>query len=138
MAKDFKIKQQGVGFKTRGAEIASATVIEAGDLVELSSNLIIKADTDSTKVAYAVNGSADGETTIEVTQGTDFTLVGTGDAVWAESYRGTAAGIVGTTNLLIDVTGASSGIIELGVAEDSGVIGSTDNIEFKIVKPIFE
>ncbi len=138
MAKDFKIKQQGVGYKTRQAEIASATVIEPGDLVALDSNLIVKAGAASAKLAYAPNGSADGETTIEVTEGNDFTLVGTGDAVWSEDYRGDLAGISGTTDLLVDVTGASTNVIRLGVSEDAGVVGSTDNIEFKIVLPIFE
>ena len=138
MAKDFRIKQQGVGFKTRQAEIASATVIEPGDLVSISSNLIVKAGAADVLLAYAPNGSAAGETTIEVTQGNDFTLVGTGDADWSEDYRGDAAGISGTTDLLIDVTGASTNVIRLGVSEDAGVVGSTDNIEFKIILPIFE
>jgi len=138
MAKDFKIKQQGVGYKTRQAEIASATVIEPGDLVTLTSNLIVKAGAASTTLAYAPNGSADGETTIEVTEGTDFTLTGTGDAVWSEDYRGTAAGISGTTDLLVDVTGATTNVIRLGVSEDAGTVGSTSDIEFKIILPIFE
>jgi len=138
MAKDFRIKQQGVGFKTRQAEIASATVIEPGDLVSISSNLIVKAGAADVLLAYAPNGSAAGETTIEVTQGNDFTLVGTGDAAWSEDYRGDAAGISGTTDLLIDVTGAATNVIRLGVSEDAGVVGSTDNIEFKIILPIFE
>ncbi len=138
MAKDFKIKQQGPGFKTRQAEIASATVIEAGDLVALASNLIVKAGANSTALAYAINGSAKGETTIEVTQGTDFTLTGTGDGVWSEDYRGDLAGISGTTDLLIDVTGANTNVIRLGVSEDSGTVDSKADIEFKIVKPIFE
>lgn len=138
MAKDFRIKQQGVGFKTRQAEIASATVIEPGDLVTMTANLIVKADENSTALAYAINGSAAGETSIEITEGNDFTLVGTGDAAWSEDYRGDAAGISGTTDLLIDVTGASKDVIRLGVSEDAGVVGSTDNIEFKIILPIFE
>lgn len=138
MAKDFKIKQQGSDFRTRMAEIASATVIEAGDLVTLTSNLIVKAGAASTALAYAINGSANGETSIEITEGTDFTLTGTGDAVWSEDYRGDLAGISGTTTLLVDVTGASTNVIRLGVAEDSGTVDSTADIEFKIVKPIFE
>ena len=138
MAKDFKIKQQGTGYRIRAAEIASATVIEPGDLVTLTSNLIVKAGAASTTLAYCPNGSADGETTIDITEGNDFTLVGTGDAVWSEDYRGDAAGISGTTDLLVDVTGASTNVIRLGAAEDAGVVDSTSDIEFKIILPIFE
>jgi len=138
MAKDFEIKQQGQAFRTRKAEKASATVIEAGDLVTLTSNLIVKAGAASTTLAYAINDGADGETSIEVTEGNDFTLTGTGDAVWSEDYRGDTAGISGTTDLLVDVTGASTNVIRLGVSEDAGVVGSTADIEFKIILPIFE
>jgi hypothetical protein len=138
MAKDFKLKQVGSTFRTRMAEKASATVIEAGDLVALDTNLIVKAGAASTKLAYAINAGADGETSIEVTEGNDFTLTGTGDGVWSEDYRGDLAGISGTTDLLVDVTGASTNVIRLGVAEDAGVVDSTADIEFKIVLPIFE
>jgi len=138
MAKDFVIKQQGQAFRTRKAEKASATVIEEGDLVTLTSNLIVKAGAGSTTLAYAINAGADGETSIEVTEGNDFTLTGTGDAVWSEDYRGDTAGISGTTDLLVDVTGASTNVIRLGVSEDAGVVGSTADIEFKIILPIFE
>lgn len=137
MAKDFKIKKQGPNYKTRLAEIASATVLEAGDLVTLTSDLIVKAGSASTTLAYCPKGSADGETTVEVTEGNDFTLTGTGDAVWSEDYRGDSAGISGTTDLLVDVTGASTNVIRLGVAEDSGVVDSTEDIEFQIILPIF-
>lgn len=136
MAKDFKIKKQGPGFKTRLAEKASGEVIEAGDLVTLTSNLIVKAGAASTTLAYATKAGADGETTIEITEGTDFTLTGTGDAVWSEDYRGDSAGISGTTNLLVDVTGAATNVIRLEAAEDAGVVGSTSNIEFRIILPI--
>jgi len=138
MAKDFKIKQQGSTYRTRMAEKASATVIEPGDLVTLDTNLIVKAGAASTLLAYCPNGGADGETSIEITEGNDFTLTGTGDGVWSEDYRGDSAGISGTTDLLVDVTGASTNVIQLGVAEDAGVVGSTADIEFKIILPIFK
>jgi hypothetical protein len=137
MAKDFKIKQQEKGFKTRVCEIASATVLEAGDLVTMTSNLIVKAGATSAKIAYCPNGSADGETSVEITEGTAFTLVGTGDGVWSENYRGDLAGISGTTDLLVDVTGGTTDVIQLCGAEDAGVVGSTAKIEFRINKPIF-
>jgi hypothetical protein len=139
MAKDFKIKQQGFDFRTRMAEIASATVIEPGDIVGMSSNLIVKADENTAAIAYAINGSADGETSIEITEGNDFTLVGTGDAVYSEDYRGDLVDLVMSTNdQQIDVTASTTKVFQIIGAEDSGTVDSASNIEVKIVKPIFE
>ena len=45
-------------------------------------------------LAYAINGSAAGETSIEITEGNDFTLVGTGDDVYSEDYRGDLVDLV--------------------------------------------
>lgn len=138
MAKDFEIKQQGPGFRTRVAEIASATVIEPGDLVTMTSNLIVKADENSAALAYAINGSAAGETSIEITEGNDFTLVGTGDDVYSEDYRGDLVDLVvdnGTQQ--IDVGTGSKKVFQIIGAEDSGVVGSASNIEVRINKPIF-
>ena len=138
MAKDFEIKQQGQGFRTRVAEIASATVIEPGDLVTMTSNLIVKADENSTALAYAINGSAAGETSIEITEGNDFTLVGTGDDVYSEDYRGDLVDLVvdnGTQK--IDVGTSSKNVFQIIGAEDSGVVGSASGIEVRINKFIF-
>ena len=138
MAKDFEIKQQGPGFRTRVAEIASATVIEPGDLVTLTSNLIVKAGAASTALAYAINGSAAGETSIEITEGNDFTLVGTGDAVYSENYRGALVDLVvdnGTQK--IDVGESSTDVFQIIGAEDSGTVGSASGIEVRINKPLF-
>ncbi len=138
MAKDFEIKQQGPGFRTRVAEIASATVIEPGDLVTMTSNLIVKADENSAALAYAINGSAAGETSIEITEGNDFTLVGTGDEVYSEDYRGDLVDLVvdnGTQQ--IDVGATAKKVLQIIGAEDSGVVGSASNIEVRINKPIF-
>lgn len=138
MAKDFEIKQQGPGFRTRVAEIASETVIEPGDLVTMTSNLIVKADENSTALAYAINGSAAGETSIEVTEGNDFTLVGTGDAVYSEDYRGDLVDLVMSTNdQQIDVATGSTKVFQIIGAEDSGTVGSASNIEVRINKPLF-
>lgn len=138
MAKDFEIKQQGPGFRTRVAEIASATVIEPGDMVTMTSNLIVKAGANSAALAYAINGSAKGETSIEITEGNDFTLVGTGDDVYSEDYRGDLVDLVvdnGTQQ--IDVGESSKDVFQIIGAEDSGVVGSASGIEVRINKPLF-
>ena len=133
---DFELKD-GEQVRTRQCVIASATVIEAGDLVTLSSGLIIKAVAASAAVAYATEGSAVGDVLIDVTVGNDFTLVGTGDAVFAVTQKGTEVDLVGTTTLLIDVGASTTNVLKVGVAEDSGVVGSTKKIEVKINLPIF-
>lgn len=138
MAKDFEIKQQGPAFRTRVCEIASATVIEAGDMVTMASDLIVKAGEASAKLALAVNGSAKGETSIEITEGNDFTVVGTGDAVYADSYRGDEVDLVMSTNdQQIDVGTSSTKVFQIIGAEDSGTVGSASNIEVRINKPLF-
>ncbi|MCP5375238.1 MAG: hypothetical protein H6743_03990 [Rickettsiaceae bacterium] len=136
MARDFRLKDEQM-LRTKRCTIASATVIEAGDLVTLSSGLIVKAGAASTAVAYAPDGSADGETVIDVSIGNDFTLVGTGDAVFAASMKGTEVDIVGTTNLLIDVGASSTDVLKVGIGQDAGTVGSASNIEVKINKPLF-
>lgn len=134
---DFRIKN-GEQVRTVRAEKASATVIEAGDLVTLDSNkLVIKAVAASTAVAFAPKGAGDGEVEIEVTVGNDFTLLGTGDAVFAESMRGTEVDLVGTTNQLVDVGASATDVLIIGIGVDSGVVGSTSGIEVKINKPLF-
>lgn len=138
MAKDFEIKQQGPGFRTRVAEIASATVIEPGDLVAMTSNLIVKANKDSEALAYAINGSAAGETSIEITEGNDFTLVGTGDEAYSKNKRGGLVDLVvdnGTQQ--IDVGTSSKKVLQIIGAEDSGTVGSASGIEVRINKPLF-
>ncbi|MDD5006541.1 MAG: hypothetical protein PHS33_08610 [Candidatus Omnitrophica bacterium] len=138
MAKDFRLKQVGPNFQTRVCEVASATVIEAGDLVAMESNLIVKADEANTAIAYCPNGSADGETSVEVTQGNDFTLLGTGDAAYSEDYRGDIVDVVMSTNdQRIDVGTGSTNVLQIEGAEDSGTVDSASNIEVRINKPIF-
>jgi hypothetical protein len=134
---DFRLKD-GEKIRTVKALKASATVIEAGDLVELSSGLIIKATATAAAVAWAPNGAGDGETEIEVTVGNDFSLLGTGDGVFAVAYKGTEVDLAGTTNLVIDVTGGTTyKVLRFGIDKDTGVVGSTDNITVRINKPLF-
>lgn len=133
---DFKLKD-GEQLRTVKATKASATVIEAGDLVALSSGLIIKAVAGSTAVAYAPNGAGDGETSIEVSVGNDFTLVGTADANAAITDKGAEVDLVGTTTQLIDLGESTTDVLKVGVAEDSLTAGSSESVEVRINKPLF-
>ena len=137
MARDFEIKD---GEVVRGKKclIASATVIEAGDLVTLSSGLIIKATAGSTAVALALEASAVGDTEINVSVGNDFTLVGTADAVFAVTQKGTEVDIVVSGGAqLIDVGSSSTDVLKVAIGKDAGTVGSTSNVEVKINKPLF-
>jgi methionine aminopeptidase len=134
MAATFKIKN-GEQVRTVLAPKASATEIDAGRLVALSSGLVVDAGAADTAVAYLVRPAVDGETTCEVTVGNDFTLEGTGDAVFAATMRGTEVDI--TAAQLVDVGESSTDVLKIGIAADSGTVDSTDNIEVRINKPLF-
>jgi hypothetical protein len=133
---DFRVRNSE-NLRTMPCAIASATVIEAGDLVTLSSGLIIKAVAGSTAIAYAPDGSANGETSIDVTIGNDFQLLGTGDANFAVTQKGTEVDLVGTTNQLIDVGASTTDVLKIAIDQDAGTVGSTENIAVKINKPLF-
>jgi hypothetical protein len=71
MAKNFTMKWYGNSTPFVEANIDSATVIEAGKMVTLDgSGLIVEATAASTAIAYTPDGSADGETTILITDHT--------------------------------------------------------------------
>jgi hypothetical protein len=137
MAKDFTIVGGLDGVPTCLATIASATVIEAGDLVTLDTDLIIKAVAVSTALAYAPLGSPAGETKIEVTKGNDFLLEGTADAAFAVTNKGAEVDLVGTTNLLIDLGESTTDVFKVDISENAGTASSTANVRVKINKPLF-
>lgn len=134
---DFKLKD-GEQVRTVKCLKASATVIEAGDLVALSSGLIIKAVAGSTAIAYAPNGAGDGETEIDVTVGNDFTLVGTADANFAVTNKGAEVDVVVNSNAQqIDLGASTTDVLKVGIGEDAGTVGAATNVEVRINKPLF-
>jgi hypothetical protein len=100
---DFKMVSTFSDTRRQDFEIASATVIEAGDMVALTSGLVTKAVAASTQIAFTEVGSADGETSITVVADDRVRYKGTGDAVFAKTQRGTEVDLVGTTTQLIDL-----------------------------------
>lgn len=135
---DFKIVGGLNGVPTVLATIASATVIEAGDLVDLTNGLITKATASSTVLAYAPNGSADGETKIEVTVGNDFILEGTADANFAVANKGAEVDLVVTSNVqLIDLGESTIDVLKVDISENAGTVGATTGVRVKINKPLF-
>jgi len=116
--------------------LVSSQTIAAGDLVTLSSGLIIKAAAASAAVAWAPNGCTSTDTTIDVTVGNDFTLIGTGDAVFAVTQKGTEVDIT-DTNQYVDVGSSSTDVLKIGISTTSGTVGSASKIEVRINKPLF-
>lgn len=138
MAKDFKIVGGLHGVPTVLATIASATVIEAGDMVALTNGLIVKAAANSAAIAYAPNGSANGETKIEVTVGNDFLLEGTADANFAVANKGTEVDLVVTSNVqLIDLGESTTDVLKVDISENAGTVGAKTGVRVKINKPLF-
>jgi hypothetical protein len=123
--------------RTRKCSIASATEIAAGDLVAISSGLIIKAVTASTMIAWTPQGSADGDTVIEVTEGNDFTLKGPGESAFAIAYKGVEYDINNDGTQTIDYNGTTYKVLKVSIDESAGVVGTATGVEVRINKPIF-
>jgi hypothetical protein len=118
--------------------IETATAIEAGDLVAMSAGYIIKAVAASTAVAWCPDGhEANSGTSIEVSVGNDFTLKGTSDANFAITDKGVLCAIDDTTQV-IDLSATSeTDVLKVSIAEDAGVVGSTEDVVVRINVPLF-
>ena len=135
---DFKIVSGLHGVPTVLATKASATVIEAGDLVAIDTGLIIKATATSTAIAYAPNGAGNGETKIEVTVGNDFVLEGTADANFVVAHKGAEVDVVVASGVQkIDLGESSTDVLKVDISENAGTAGSASNVRVKINKPLF-
>ena len=137
MAATFSIIK-GPGYRTMEVDSASATTISAGTLVALDSGddqNLISAVAASTEVAYTEDGKVAGQTTVTISVGDDFELVGTGDANFAASNKGTEVDI--TDAQLIDLGTSSTDVLKVSPATDGGTVGATTDIKVKINKPIF-
>jgi len=122
-------------YETVLATIATGTVVEAGDLVEVDTGLIVKATATGAALAYAPQGSASGETEIEITKG-NVELIGTSDAAFAVTDKGILCDLVGTTTLLIDIGASSTDVLKVAADINAGTATSADDVKVFINKPI--
>jgi len=122
-------------YETVLATIATGTVVEAGDLVEVDTGLIVKATSTGAALAYAPQGSASGETEIEITKG-NVELIGTSDAAFAVTDKGILCDLVGTTTLLIDIGASSTDVLKVAADINAGTATSADDVKVFINKPI--
>jgi len=135
---DFKVVSDEK-LRTVICTIASATVIEAGDVTEMSSGLPVKGTATGAKLSYAPIGSANGVTQIELTKGSDFVLEGTGDAAFAVTQKGTEVDLVVATGVQkIDVGASSTNVFVIDISENAGTVGSASGIRVQINLPDFK
>ena len=135
---DFKIVGGINGVPTVLATKASATVIEAGDLVAIDTGLIIKATANSTAIAYAPNGAGNGETKIEVTVGNDFVLEGTARDNFAVANKGAEVDVIVASGVQkINLGESTTDVLKVDISENAGTAGSASNVRVKINKPLF-
>ena len=125
----------GEQLRTVRVPIASGTVIPAGDFAGMTAGLAVDAAAATAAIAWCPKGSANGETVCELTVGNDFTLSGTGDAVFAASQRGTEVDL--TAAQLIDVGASVTDVLKIDISENAGVVGATTGIVVRINKPLF-
>lgn len=114
----------------------SATVIPANSFVtQDAAKEIIPAVAASTALAFTRNGAGAGETEVDVSVGTEFTVRGTADAAFALTDKGISCDI--TDAQLIDLGATATTVVKVGVGVSSGVVGATTDVEVRINKPIF-
>lgn len=136
---DFK-KKDGEAIRTCKALKASATVIEAGDLVamESESGCIVKGTAGSVALAYCEKGAPAGETEIEVSVGNKFTLTGDAENAFALTQKGTEVDLViSSTKQLIDNNASSTDVLKIDISKDAGTVGATTGVVVRINKPLF-
>lgn len=134
---DFKVVGDEA-LRTVIATIASATVIEAGDLCELSAGLPVKGTATGAKLAYSPKPCASGETQIELSVGNNFVLVGTADANFAVTDKGAEVDlVVNATAQQIDLGSSATDVFVVDFSENAGTVGSTSDVRVVINKPLY-
>ena len=139
MAQDFRlIKTYSGRAPMKTLEKASATVIEAGDMVTLDAGgLAIKAVAASTRIAYAMADAVAGDLSVMILDDPKAEFEGTAAANFAKANRGLVCDISGTTNLLINTAASATGVLEVSPSDDAGTVGSTANVRVRINKPLY-
>ena len=135
---DFKIVSTFSDTRRITLEKASATVIEAGDLVTLDAGgLAIKAVAGSTKLAFTEVGAGNGVTTMTVVSDERVLLEGKGDANFAKANRGAEVDlVVNGTNQEIDLGASTTDVLKVDASNTAGTVGSADKIRVTINKSI--
>lgn len=117
----------------------SATVITPNSFVALDGSYeAIEATAGSTAIAWTKEGAGAGETSVLVYVDPEAEYRITPDANFAKSMRGTTCDIaVSSNDFTADVGASLTDVIKISPDENNGVVGATDDIVVKIVKPLF-
>jgi len=136
MSKTFELVSTGNGssLPEKPATVASATVIDPGTLVGLTSGIIVTAGAAHTKVAFCKDGSRDGETTVNISDGNDFILKGTLDANFAVTDKAVDCDI--TAAQLIDKGASATTVLTIDSSVNAGTVGATTDCRVTINKPL--
>lgn len=135
-AKDFTLYKYDDTLPMVTLAKASATVIEPGDMVALSSGLAIKAVAASTAIGYTIAGAGDGETEIQIVGDPDALYLGTADANFAVTDRGIECDLVGTTTQLVDLGASTTDVFKVYPGTDDNQVAGATAVVVKINKPI--
>ena len=133
---DFKIFSAPSTINCKLMTTGTATVIEKGDMVALSSGVVIKAVAASTAVGYAMADSIAGDLTTLVCTDPDVIYAGTGDANFAVTMKWTEVDLVGTTTQLVDVWASATDVFKIIAGEKAGTVWATTDILFRINKTL--
>lgn len=138
MAADFKLITSYVGGEPcLIIPKASATVIEAGDMVTVTSGLAVKAGAASAVIGFTPYGAIAGELSVKVLDDKNAIFEGTGAANFAVAQRGTEVDMSGTTDLLINSAASTTDVFKIDTSINAGTVGSTAKIIVRINKPIY-
>lgn len=131
---DFKVVSTNSDTRRITLVKASATVIEAGDMVTLDAGwLAIKGVAGSTSLAYTEVGAGDGETSISVIADKTIVFEGTADANFAAANRGALVDLVTNTGAQeIDLGASVTDVFKVVPSSDAGTVGSTEKVRVVI------
>jgi len=131
---EFNSVQSKYDLTTKLVEVESATVIPPRTLVGNTGGYPVKATASHDKVAYAINGSKAGETSMVISVGNEFILKGTADVNFARATHAYSdCDIVDNAGTLnIDLDSHTTNVLSIV----KGTEGSNLEVEFKINKPL--
>ena len=137
-AKDFTLYKVADTTPMITLDKASATVIEAGDMVGLTNGLAVKAGAATSKIAYAPFGAGDGDTEIQVVADPNALYLGTADANFAVTDRGAEVDMVVTSSTqYVDIGASSTDVFLVYPGTDDNVATGATPVVVKINKPLF-
>lgn len=136
MAKDFRLESPA-SYNVKRLVKASATVLEAWDMVALDTWLAIKAVAASTAIAFCMAPAADWETEVVVCADPNAIFVWTADANFAVTDRWLEVDLVWTTTQLIDLWESTTDVFKVLPTEDAWTAWATTEVKVKINKFLF-